>query len=39
MNVGGVPLSQNSHGFALVTVGLTLVTGVLAYLLLVRGRD
>jgi zinc transporter len=39
MNVGGIPLSQHGHGFTLVVSGLTLVTGILAYLLLVRRRD
>ncbi len=39
MNVGGIPLSQNSHGFPLVLSALTLVTAVLAYVLLIRRRD
>jgi zinc transporter len=39
MNVGGIPLTQHSHGFALVVCGLTLITGVLAYVLLIRRRD
>jgi zinc transporter len=39
MNVGGIPLSQQSHGFALVVSSLTLITGVLAYVLLIRRRD
>ena len=39
MNVGGIPLSQHSHGFVLVVSALTLITGVLAYVLLIRRRD
>jgi len=39
MNVGGIPLQQHSHGFAWVVTSLTLVTGLLAYLLLLRRRD
>jgi zinc transporter len=39
MNVGGIPLQQYSHGFALVVGVLTLVTVVLAYALLFRRRD
>ena len=39
MNVGGIPLSQHRQGFLLVVSMLTLVTGVLAYLFLVRRRD
>jgi zinc transporter len=39
MNVGGIPLSQHSHGFAMVASALTLITGILAYVLLIRRRD
>jgi zinc transporter len=39
MNVGGVPFAQHQQGFALVVTGLTVVTGILAYILLVRRRD
>jgi zinc transporter len=39
MNVGGIPLQQYGHGFALVVGTLTLVTVVLAYVLLIRRRD
>lgn len=39
MNVGGIPFSQYSHGFALVVGTLTAVTCVLAYILLIRRRD
>jgi zinc transporter len=39
MNVGGIPLSQHTHGFALVVGALTLITGVLAYAVLIRRRD
>jgi hypothetical protein len=37
--VGGIPLSQHRQGFALVVGALTVITGVLAYLFLVRRRD
>jgi zinc transporter len=39
MNVGGMPLSQHPQGFMLVVGSLTFVTGVLAYILLVRRRE
>ena len=39
MNVGGIPLQQYGHGFALVVGILTLVTVVLTYVLLIRRRD
>ena len=39
MNVGGIPLSQHTHGFALVVGALTLITGILAYFVLLRRRD
>jgi len=39
MNVGGMPLSQHRQGFLLVVAGLAVVTGLLAYLLLVRRRE
>jgi len=39
MNVGGIPLSQHSHGFAIVVSTLALITGALAYVLLLRRRD
>jgi zinc transporter len=39
MNVGGIPLAQHQHGFMLIVGCLTFVTGVLAYLLLVRRRE
>jgi len=39
MNVGGIPLAQHGNGFALVCGALTLITGVLAYVLLIRRRD
>jgi zinc transporter len=39
MNVGGMPLSQHPQGFVLVVGSLTLVTVVLAYILLVRRRE
>lgn len=31
MNVGGIPLAQSGHGFAIVVILLTLFTAVLAY--------
>ena len=39
MNVGGLPLSQHPQGFLLVVGILAIVTGVLAYFLLIRRRD
>jgi zinc transporter len=39
MNVGGVPLAENRHGFTLVAVGLVLLTGLLAWLAFGRRRD
>ena len=39
MNVGGIPLQQHENGFAWVVSALSLVTLVLAYLLLIRRGD
>jgi zinc transporter len=39
MNVGGIPFAQHQQGFALVVTSLTVITGILAYILLVRRRD
>jgi zinc transporter len=39
MNVGGVPLSDNPHGFWSVVVGLFVLTVVLAYAAFGRRRD
>jgi zinc transporter len=39
MNVGGIPFAQHPAGFFLIVCGLTLVTGVLAYFLLLRRRE
>lgn len=39
MNVGGIPLSERSHGFFFIVMTLIVITGVLAYLALVRRRD
>jgi zinc transporter len=39
MNVGGIPFAQHSQGFLLVVSVLTLVTGILAYFLIVRRKD
>jgi zinc transporter len=39
MNVGGLPLSQHPQGFLLVVSVLSIVTGLLAYFLLIKRRD
>jgi zinc transporter len=39
MNVGGIPFQQHIHGFAVVVGTLSLVTCVLAYVVLIRRRD
>lgn len=39
MNVGGIPLAENSHGFLWVAGSLLALTTVLAYLALGRRRD
>ena len=39
MNVGGVPFSENSHGFIIVVLSVTVATGVVGYLALRRRRD
>jgi zinc transporter len=39
MNVGGIPLAQHRQGFLLVISFLTFITGVLAYVFLVRRRE
>jgi zinc transporter len=39
MNVGGIPFAQHSQGFLLVVSVLSLVTGILAYFLIVRRKD
>jgi zinc transporter len=39
MNVGGIPLAQHHQGFMLVVSFLTFITGVLAYVFLVRRRE
>ncbi len=39
MNVGGIPLAMDNHGFALVICTLAVVTVVLAYYLLLRRRE
>jgi zinc transporter len=39
MNVGGVPFAQHQQGFTLVVTGLTIVTGILAYIFLVKRRE
>jgi zinc transporter len=39
MNVGGIPLAQHSQGFLIVVSCLSIVTGMLAYFLLLKRRD
>lgn len=39
MNVGGIPLAENTHGFFLIVVILLALTAILAYLALGRRRD
>jgi len=39
MNVGGIPLAQHSQGFLIVVSCLSIVTGMLAYFLLIKRRD
>jgi Mg2+ and Co2+ transporter CorA len=39
MNVGGIPFAQHSQGFLLVVCVLALVTGILAYFLILRRKD
>ena len=39
MNVGGIPLSTHSQGFLVVVSTLAVVTGLLAYFVLLRRRD
>jgi zinc transporter len=39
MNVGGLPLAQHPQGFAIVVVGLVIVTLGLCWFLLLRRRD
>ncbi len=39
MNVGGIPLAQNEHGFWLVVLIVVLVTGIAAWVVLHRKND
>lgn len=39
MNVGGIPFAGHPHGFFLVVALVALITGVLAYVALLRRRD
>jgi zinc transporter len=39
MNVGGIPFSQHRQGFLMVVISLSIVTGLLAYFVLLRRRD
>jgi zinc transporter len=39
MNVGGVPLGEHPHGFAVIVVLLASLTGVVGYVALRRWRE
>ena len=39
MNVGGIPFAGHPHGFFLVVALVALITGVLAYVALLKRRD
>jgi zinc transporter len=39
MNVGGIPLADNSFGFFEIAGGLLVLTILLAYVVLIRRRD
>jgi zinc transporter len=39
MNVGGIPLAENSHGFFIIVVIMLLLTAFLAYRAFVRPRN
>jgi zinc transporter len=39
MNVGGIPFSQHRQGFLMVIISLSIVTGLLAYFVLLKRRD
>lgn len=39
MNVGGIPLGDNEHGFRVIVVGLLILTGALGWFALGRNRD
>lgn len=39
MNVGGIPLAESHHGFAVVVATLTIATGVIAWIVSRRPRD
>jgi hypothetical protein len=39
MNVGGIPFSQHRQGFLMVVISLSIVTGLLAYFVLLKRRD
>ncbi len=39
MNVGGIPFAQHSQGFLLVISVLAVITGLLAYFLILRRKD
>ncbi len=39
MNVGGIPFAQHSQGFLFVICVLAVITGVLAYFLILRRKD
>lgn len=39
MNVGGIPLGDHAHGFALIATLLVVLTGILAYIAFGKRRD
>ena len=39
MNVGGIPLAEHSHGFAIVVTVILTITGIVALFVLRRHRD
>jgi zinc transporter len=39
MNVGGIPLAQHPQGFIVIVSSLTVITGILAYIFLIRRRE
>lgn len=39
MNVGGIPFAESAHGFTLIILLLTIVTGLSAYIIIKRSRQ
>ena len=39
MNVGGIPMTEHSHGFTLVVCALLALTSLLAYITFCKSRD